>query len=201
MSIAFPTKFSLCDLSRARAELLSHLSAQAPRLPPAPGQTHPCVGCGVAKPPPTLHTADAGQAYEVIENIEIEKSIAELFSVCSRLTNSKDPTVSIMHSTKAKTAVGGRVDDTLCDRTVFFASKVRTCVKGLLEMRTYRIGNLFLRQAKGIPIGGPISGAILDLVLARAECHFDLFVWPKIARSWNLGGGPEKLDYHREVCR
>jgi hypothetical protein len=28
---------------------------------------------------PTLHTADAGQAYEVIENIEIEKSIAELF--------------------------------------------------------------------------------------------------------------------------
>ena len=39
MSIAFPTKFSLCDLSRARAELLSHLSAQAPRLPSGPGQT------------------------------------------------------------------------------------------------------------------------------------------------------------------
>lgn len=53
-------------------------------------------------------------------------------------------------------------------------------------MMTYRIGNLFLRQVKGIPIGGPISGAILDLVLARAECHFDIFVWPKVARQWNL---------------
>ena len=53
-------------------------------------------------------------------------------------------------------------------------------------MMTFRIGNLFLRQVKGIPIGGPISGAILDLVLARAECHYDLFVWPKVARRWDL---------------
>ena len=76
----------------------------------------------------------------------------------------------------------------MCDRAVFFASKARTCTEGLLRMRTYRIGNLFLKQVKGIPIGGPISGAILDLVLARAECHFDLFVRPKVARRWNLTG-------------
>ena len=93
-----------------------------------------------------------------------------------------------MHSTKAKTTIGGRIDDMLCDRTVFFASEVRTCVNVLLKMRTYRIGNLFLRQAKGIPIGGPISGAVLDLVLARAECRFDLFVWPKVAGKWKLAG-------------
>ena len=77
---------------------------------------------------PTLHTADAGQAYEVIEISEIESSIKELFTSLNKLTGSKDPSVSVMHSTKAKTSIGGRIDDMLCDRTVFFSSKVRTCV-------------------------------------------------------------------------
>ena len=104
----------------------------------------------------------------------------ELFPSLSKLTGSKDPTVSVMHSTKAKTSIGGRIDDVLCDRTVLFSSKVRTCIEGLLKMRTYRIGNLFLRQVKGIPIGGPISGATLDLVLARAECHFDVLSGQKL---------------------
>ena len=138
---------------------------------------------------PTLHTADAGQAYEVIDRAEIQSSIDELFFNVSKITRSKDPTVSVMHRTKAMTSIGGRIDDMLCDRTVFFASKLKTCIGGLLDMRVYRIGNLFLRQAKGIPIGGPISGAILDLVLARAECRFDIFVWPKIAEKRNLAGG------------
>ena len=121
---------------------------------------------------------------------EINERIEDLFSICSRQLGCKDPTVSVMHRTKAITALGGRIDDMLCDRTVFFASKLRTCIKGLLEMRTYRIGNLFLRQVKGIPIGGPISGAILDLVLARAECKFDTVLWPKFAKpgTW-LGPG------------
>ena len=93
-----------------------------------------------------------------------------------------------MHRTKATTSIGGRIDDMLCDRSVFFSSKLKTCVRGLLDMRVFRIGNLFLRQAKGIPIGGPISGAILDLVLASAECIFDTFSWPFIAKTCKLTG-------------
>lgn len=111
------------------------------------------------------------------------KSIEDLFPIGFKITGSRDPIVSVMHSTKAKTSAGGRADDMLCDRTAFFASKVRICVDGLLRMRTYRIGNLFLRQVKGIPIGGPISGAILDLVFARAECLFDIFSWPNVANK------------------
>ena len=69
---------------------------------------------------PTLHTADVGQAYEVIEISEIKSSIKELFASLNKLTVSKDPSVSVMHSTKAKTSIGGRIDDVLCDRTAFF---------------------------------------------------------------------------------
>ena len=183
-----PGRFSLCDLSRAREDVFCKLLDQTPRPPPEDDQGHLCVGCGASMKHPTLRTNDAGQAYEVIDHSVIKKSTDELFNNFSRITKNKDPTISVMHRTKATTAVGGRIDDRLCDRTVFFASKLRICMEGLLEMRTYRIGNLFLRQAKGIPIGGPISGAILDLVLARAECRFDIFVWPKIAEKWNLAG-------------
>ena len=62
---------------------------------------------------PTLHTADAGQAYEVISISEIKKNTDDLFSSCSKLTGSKDPTVSVMHSAKAKNTIGGRIDDML----------------------------------------------------------------------------------------
>ena len=188
MSVAFPGKFSLCDLSRARGEIFSRLSEQAPRPSPGHDQSHTCVGCGALMEHPTLRTADAGQAYEVVPRTRIEEATTDMFSIVSKTTRVKDPTVSVMHRTKAVTAVGGRIDDMLCDRTVFFASKVKTCIQGLLDMRTFRIGNLFLRQVKGIPIGGPISGALLDLVLARAECIFDFYTWPKVARTWNLAG-------------
>ena len=70
---------------------------------------------------PTLHTVDAGQTYEAIEDSEINNSITELFNSLSKLTGSKDPTVSVMHCTKAKTNIGGRIDDMLCDRTFFFS--------------------------------------------------------------------------------
>ena len=52
-------------------------------------------------------------------------------------------------------------------------------------MRTFRIGNLFLRQVKGIPIGGGISGAILDLVLASADATMISLFGPKLPDAGN----------------
>jgi hypothetical protein len=41
---------------------------------------------------------------------------------------------------------------------------------------------------KGIPIGGPISGAVLNAVLSRIEVNFQKFVWPKLSNSFGLDG-------------
>lgn len=44
-------------------------------------------------------------------------------------------------------------------------------------MRAYRLGKLWLRQFAGIPIGGPISGAILDATLSSLEFRFRKWGW------------------------
>eukprot|EP00959_Pyramimonas_sp_CCMP1952_P021122 445101-Pyramimonas_sp.AAC.1 len=42
-----------------------------------------------------------------------------------------------------------------------------------MGMRMFRLGDLFVVQKNGAPIGGPLSGCILDLVLSLRECVMD----------------------------
>ena len=83
--------------------------------------------------------------------------------------------------------------DLVGDRLVLWTSKIRKCVDRLLEMRIYRIGNAVIQQLFGDPIGGPISGVILDACCAKSELMFDSVLWPRIAASCNLVG--ERADF------
>eukprot|EP00959_Pyramimonas_sp_CCMP1952_P166036 3470264-Pyramimonas_sp.AAC.1 len=40
-------------------------------------------------------------------------------------------------------------------------------------MRFYRLGGIFVEQTRGIPIGGPLSGGILNVVLSDKETQYD----------------------------
>ena len=135
-----------------------------------------CTGCGSHMKHPTLYTADAGQAYEIIDTKLIAESVDTVFPMCSKVLKCRDPTVSVMHTVRRKTAPGGRIDDPAQDRTVYFSSKSKICIKGLLNMRTYKLGNLFLQQTQCIPIGGLVPGAVLDTVLGKSKTNLtDLF--------------------------
>ena len=93
-----------------------------------------------------------------------------------------------MHTTNAKTRFGGWIKDILHDRTVFYLSKVASCVRDLLSLRVFRFGDKFLVQLSGIPIGGPISGAALEAVLCVDEDTFDKFGWPRLAKKLQITG-------------
>ena len=107
MSVVFPGRFSLCDFSRARSEVLSRLSDQHPRPCPGLYQSHSCCGCGAPMVHHPLHTADAGQAYEVIGNTEINKIIDELFTRLSKLIGSKDPPLASCTAPRLRPPLGG----------------------------------------------------------------------------------------------
>ena len=62
----------------------------------------------------------------------------------------------------------------------------------LARLRVYVFGNLFLHQVSGIPIGGPVSGAILESVLCVAEHNFDHFRWKRFAHEVGLRGKREQ---------
>ena len=56
---------------------------------------------------PTLYTADVGQACEMINPDRIGRAFRILFKIVQTKSGRKDPTVSCMHTPKAKTLFGG----------------------------------------------------------------------------------------------
>ena len=134
---------------------------------------------------PTLYTGDAGQAYEMIQPPRVERAFRMVFKAIKIITKHPNPTISCQHTTKVKTCIGGRIRDRLSDRTVFLLSKIAHCMRSLVQLRWYKFGNFYLWQKAGIPIGGPVSGAVLDSVLAVDERVFDKFKCPESRRNWN----------------
>eukprot|EP00959_Pyramimonas_sp_CCMP1952_P218055 4560668-Pyramimonas_sp.AAC.1 len=51
---------------------------------------------------------------------------------------------------------------------------MRRAVYGFLGMRIFRMGDVFLQELQGIPIGSPFSGCILEIVLSRCETMYDV---------------------------
>ena len=183
--------FGLHDLSKGKDTLLTSLKMQYPRNTTTEKPCG-CVKCGSIMKYPTLYTADAGQAYEMVKQSRINRAFNFIFKAIRIKTKLKDPTVSVQHSTKAKARFGGCIRDKLYDRTVLFISKIENCMRGLVDLRIFQFGNLFLEQVSGIPIGGPVSGTVLEGVLSLDEHMFEQYQWPKFASTHGLGGKRKK---------
>ena len=84
--------------------------------------------------------------------------------------------------------IGGFITDKLFDRSVFYLSKIERSMRALVKCRWYKFGSSFIFQKTGIPIGGPVSGAILDGVLSVQESNYDKFPWPKFAKTCGISG-------------
>ena len=150
--------YGLKNLSKGRDSILEELGKQFSRTPKAGNRTC-CVGCGACMSGPTLYTADVGQAYEMVRPDTIESSFTDIFNSIKACSKHPDPTISVIHSTKAKAKYGGWVPEKMYDRSVFFLSKVAHCMRTLVQLRYYRFGNLFLFQKSGIPIRGSGLGS------------------------------------------
>ena len=105
-----------------------------------------------------------------------------------------------MKTQKVKASVGGWIQDTLEDRDVIFLSKIKKCVEALLGLTLYKFGDMFLEQLKGIPIGGPISGIILRIVLLLLFIFWCFAIWFLGSREHvqNVRGGSGSISGYRE---
>ena len=153
-------------------------------LPWEPGQTCPCCGRSISSP--TMRVFDAGQAYEMIK---IDVVTNDLDHMAERARSSGKELIQVMKSVKCITGRSMTLQRDMHDRSVYKLMTIIHCAKCFLVMRFYRMGDRFLMQLEGVPIGGPMSGALLRLVLSRRECAFDQAVWPTFATR-NLLRGP-----------
>lgn len=111
--------YGLSNLSTSRGDILKPLDEQCSR-----NRTHDhvpcCAECGACMSGPTLYTADAGQAYEMVKPSTIESSFSKVFNAIRSTSRNRDPTMSVIHSVRANAKFGGWISDRLFGRTVFF---------------------------------------------------------------------------------
>ena len=84
-----------------------------------------------------------------------------------------------MHTAKSKARFGGWIRDRLSDRSIFYVSKVEHCMREPIKLRWFKFGDKYLIQKSGIPIGGPVSGAVRESVVSVDEDVFEKFGWEK----------------------
>ena len=118
--------YGLRDLSRGNDIILEGLGKQFSRNFSS-GRC--CVQCGAAMSAPTLHTAAAGQAYEMVQQKHIDKAFDFVFNGLRRRTKRRDPIISVMRTTKSKTKNSRWITDRLRDRSVCFLSRIKHCMQ------------------------------------------------------------------------
>eukprot|EP00959_Pyramimonas_sp_CCMP1952_P188980 3952542-Pyramimonas_sp.AAC.1 len=110
---------------------------------------------------PGFAVSDAGQAYEALEPGAIRQAVDALFARAERDLNTR--TLSGLHASSSQVVLGGRIGVRHWDRAVFIFRSLKRAIEGFLGFRFFMFSGIALVQLSGIPIGGPLSGAILHL--------------------------------------
>ena len=146
---------------------------------------------------PGLVVGDAGQAYEAIALDRIYACLDRLFD---QLESEKTQRcVTVMRSQRSHVFFGGGVNQRLWDRTVWLLRSIRRALEGFLGMRLFVICGLVVQQVRGIPIGAPLSGAILHTVLSDLEFQSDK-MFPRRRRSVATGRYVDDIILASKVC-
>ena len=160
--------WSLADLSQTAKETKSSFEEL--------GQSSEkrCLSSGCRITSPTLRTYDAGQAYE---SVSVHRCLRTVEYVVRR---AKDMNLRCMQSLfkgAAHVSPTRRMFQAVTDRMTLSPESILRCVRSYLHFHVYKMGNVYLLQTKGVPIGGPLSGALLDVTQASAEYWFDNHTW------------------------
>ena len=117
-----------------------------------PDDSFSCRVCNCRMDFPGVLVADAGQAYEALRPEVLEDSLVELFDLVR--CNPHTSTVTVLHHGTMAQAVkfGGKINERVCNGTVFKASTIERAVRNFISMRKFNIGGVFACQQSGIPL-------------------------------------------------
>jgi hypothetical protein len=171
----YTSGWQVSNVTNVFEDLSSRFSELAPR--PAAGPFL-CSCCGDEMMYPGVYSCDAGQAYEDIPTSLVNDCVNRLFE---RALAKKDFTLHVHRSRGCNVGIGGWVREPLVDRLTIYVSAVYRCVQILLSLRFFRFLSMVAFQLNGIPIGGPISSHVMDLVFATTETEVDNVLWQRVA--------------------
>ena len=98
----------------------------------------------------------------------------------------------ILKTTKAITSKAPTFQQQYGDRIVYATKTIKTAIEAYLTFRYYRCGTKFVHRSSGVPIGGPRSSCLLNLVLASCEDYFDRHQWSLVSQQVRMQGERRK---------
>ena len=140
-----------------------------------------CAMCQQPMAGPSNITVDAGQAYETLLPSSI---FQDLLFVLRQAERTKIGLLSVYHSIRAIVGISKTLRTKFHDRTIIASKTILRCMTCYLHFKFYRFGDLVVHQTTGVPIGGFLSGVLLNLCLGCAENRHDKWLWPQIAEFW-----------------
>eukprot|EP00973_Karenia_brevis_P013798 1873023-Karenia_brevis.AAC.1 len=129
------------------------------------------------------HAWDIPQAYEMMSRTKLMKDVKNLLQISERSRLGIQQVFKCAKAVSCHTRSFHRDRD---DSVVIASRTIARAVQAYLEFRTYRIGNMLLKQKDGTPIGGFLSSTLLNLHLATAENNFLKYEWPKLVKKHGL---------------
>ena len=129
-----------------------------------------CLSCHCGMCGPTVATWDAGQAYEILNPTQV---LRDLDHVCTRCEAAGSGLLQIWHSARSLVGFSKSLHRSLNDRVVLVTHSIKSCVRAYMKMRIFRFCNIFLKQVSGVPIGGWLSSALLNLSAGACESRFE----------------------------
>ena len=105
--------------------------------------------------------------------------LPKILTVLEVAKNTGHHLVQVLKTIQASVAMSKGFHRDKDDRIVLAGKSIRQCVHAYLKFRIFKVGDQFLLQKSGAPIGGPMSSALLGLNLASCESIFDKIKWPQ----------------------
>lgn len=151
---------------------------------------------------PGVYTGDAPQAFEGIDASFAIECIDAAVALLRRVKGQEfTRSMTVLERTVATTLAGGHVMASYDDRAVLWLDKIKNCLIQLVCMRISRLGDVAALQSTGVPIGGPCSGVLVDLVFSVLEFYTDNTFLPLFAtKTWSYRAEAQ-MDYDRQICR
>lgn len=148
-----------------------------------------CIACKCKLHEPSIRTADAGQAYEAVPH----RLVLDILEQTKKKVNSRDfpAYVGVKKQAKSDTFLQHTSRPQVGCSIYSVNLVVQACIL-MTFTRFYRLANIYLIQLEGLPIGGLLSGAILDHILSHLEDRW----WRCGFRAWltKVGGNTEAFD-------
>eukprot|EP00973_Karenia_brevis_P028094 3870049-Karenia_brevis.AAC.1 len=120
---------------------------------------HKCVKCPTHMSCPRICISDASQACEMMKHSVIKKNLDYTLHYAERSGHSLQQVFRTHKAICGSTKLWHREKD---DRIVLASNSIRTCLQSYIDVRIFKVGDTFVRQERGAPIGGPMSSALLD---------------------------------------